>query len=419
MNTLVKKYKKLYPWIAILLSSLFLFYKYTLQVSPSVMTMDLMRYFHVNGVGLGNLAATYFYSYLIVQIFAGPLLDKYSPKLLTMSALACCALGALVFAASTSLTVAELSRLLIGVGGAFATVSYMKMVAVWFKPSQFAFVSGFAATAAMIGALFGEAPLSLLVTHVGWQHSLKYCAFFGLVIVGLFLLLARDKKLPNDAVTQESSQKITAEDVWQVLTSKANWLLAFYSGLAFAPVAVFGGLWGNPFLAEAYHLGRTHAASLVSLVFLGLAFGGPLLGFVSDKLNNRLGVMTYGSLTSLVAVSLIIYVPILPLWLLGTLLFIFGFGTGAFMLGFAAGKDINKISLAATVIAFINTGDAIFGAVTEPLIGKVLDLTWSGKIVNGVHYFTVHDYQYALLLLPVYLIVALGLLWLIKKYVRV
>ena len=68
---------QIYPWIVILLCALFAFYKYVLQVSPSVMTTDYMHQFHVNGAGLGNLAATYFYAYLIAQLFAG-LLDRYS-----------------------------------------------------------------------------------------------------------------------------------------------------------------------------------------------------------------------------------------------------------------------------------------------------------------------------------------------------
>ena len=36
---------------------------------------------------------------------------------------------------------------------AFATVSYMKMTSLWFKPNQFAFVGGLLATAAMLGAV--------------------------------------------------------------------------------------------------------------------------------------------------------------------------------------------------------------------------------------------------------------------------
>ncbi len=77
------------------------------------------------------------------------------------------------------------------------------------------------------------------------------------------------------------------------------------------------------------------------------------------------------------------------------------------MLGFAIGKEINKAALAATVVALINTGDAIFGAISEPLVGKVLDGLWTGQMVNGVPHFSVQHYQIALLLLPIDLIGAL------------
>lgn len=49
-----------YPWVVIALTAAFLFYKYILQVSPSIMTEDLMRVFHIQGTGLGNLAASFF-----------------------------------------------------------------------------------------------------------------------------------------------------------------------------------------------------------------------------------------------------------------------------------------------------------------------------------------------------------------------
>lgn len=49
-----------YPWLVIALASGFLFYKYILQVSPSIMTEDLMRVFQIQGTGLGNLAASFF-----------------------------------------------------------------------------------------------------------------------------------------------------------------------------------------------------------------------------------------------------------------------------------------------------------------------------------------------------------------------
>ena len=337
----------LYPSLVIFLSALFLFYKYLLQVSPSVMTDDLMRAFHVKGAGLGNLAAMYFYSYLIAQIFVGVLLDKYSPRILTSLAIASCAIAAIIFSCAESLWLAELCRLLVGAWAAFATISYMKMASIWFRPNQFAFVGGLLATAAMIGALCGETPLAILVQSIGWRHSLLLCGIIGIAIALLFFFLVRDKK---QAIVS-NSHAITYKDILLILRNRQNWLLALYSGLCFSPVAVFGGLWGNPFLQESYQLTDSKAASLISLLFIGVSIGAPVWGYIADHLGKQFWIMAGGVLIGLFALLTVIYCSFQSTYLLGISLFLFGFGTGSFMLCFSVGKEINNVALAATVVA--------------------------------------------------------------------
>ncbi|MDF2690368.1 MAG: sauU 1 [Gammaproteobacteria bacterium] len=408
-----------YPILIVMLCAAFLFYKYVLQVSPSIMTHQLMREFQVNGVGLGNLAATFFYAYFITQLFVGILLDKYSVRLLSSLAILISGLGACLFADTHSLLLAGLYRAMMGFGAAFATVCYLKTTAVWFKPKQFAFISGLLATAAMLGAVFGEAPLSFVVQSYGWRACLTGCGIAGILLAVLFFVVVRDQSFFGpSAASQQTKHGISLRAVAEVLKSKQNWLLTFYSGLSFTPVAVFGGLWGNPFLQESYTISQTQAASLVSLSFLGLAFGGPILGLISDRLGKRMQIMLLGNLLALAALCLVIYCSALSYWMVGILLFVFGFGVSAFMLAFAVGKESNPIALAATVIALINSGDGILGSFSEPLVGKVLDWQWSGKIVNGVHYFSLKDYQTALSLLPVYLLIAIVLLFFVRDSKR-
>lgn len=414
-QNLRQTFSRYYPWVVISLCAFFLFYKYVLQVSPSVMTQDLMREFGVNGAGLGNLAATYFYAYLATQIFAGVLLDRFSPRYLTTFAILLCAFGSFAFANTQSLLAAEFSRALMGAGTAFATVSYMKMSALWFRSNQVAFVDGLLATAAMTGALCGQVPLTMLVTNSGWRTSLVYCGVFGLVFALLFLLMVKDRKMPIDSKhTEQKDSKLTFSAISSLLKDKKNWLLTFYSGLAFTPIAVLGGLWGNPFFEVAHHLTATQAAYFTSLIFIGLAIGGPLFGYFAGR-GDGVKVMIVGTIIALISLIFAIYVTDMPLWLFGALLFTFGLGTGVFMLSFPLGKAFNPIGLAATVVALINTGDALFGSFTEPLIGKLLDIFWDGTMINGVHHFSVHGFHVALSLLPLYLLAGLACLFGLKK----
>lgn len=398
-----------YPVIVISLAACFLFYKYVLQIFPSIITEQLMKQFNLTGVGLGNLAAMFYYTYMVMQLFVGVLLDKYSPRRFTAAAIFCAAIGLLLFSRAETIYMAGIARALMGAGVAFATVSYMKLVATWFPPKHYAFVGGLLATAAMAGAVFGQVPLAHFVDHFGWRACLLVLGFAGISLALVFYLVVQDA--PKSA-PKRINAPLAFKEILSVFKSKQNWLLTLYSGLAFSPIAVFGGLWGNPFLEQAYNLSKTQAASLVSLVFIGLGIGSPILGILSEKLGSRRKLMLVATLISTVAISIVLYWMALPIAVLSVLLFTFGFGLGAFMLIFAIGKETNPLTLTATVIAMINTSDALFDALTEPFIGKLLDLGWDGKIVNGVHQFPLVSYQQALTVLPLYLLIGSAmLLW--------
>lgn len=398
-----------YPIFVIGLCACFLFYKYVLQIFPSIITNELMQEYHLTGAGLGNLAATFYYSYTLTQLFVGILLDKFSTRWLTSLAIFCCALGVYLFSAASDLATALLSRGLMGAGVAFATVSYMKLAATWFPPKQYAFVAGLLATAAMAGAVFGQAPLAWVINNMGWRQTLGYVGIVGFGLAALFAVFVRDSN--RHLETHHTEQKsFSLSDLFQIFKKKENWILTLYSGLAFSPIAIFGGLWGNPFVEQAYHLSKTQAASLISLVFIGLGLGSPLFGIFSDRLGHRRNTMLIGTSLSFLCIVVILYFNSMPIWILSALLFLFGFGIGSFMIVFTMGKELNNVALTATVIAMINTSDAILDSFTEPFIGKLLDFFWDGKVVNGVHYFSLHSYYFALSLLPIYLGLAILLL---------
>ena len=102
--------KNMYPWIVWLLAASFFYYKYLIQVSPGVMSTELMSAYSLTGAGLGNLAACFFYGYLLMQIPVGILLDKWSPGKITAIAAGFCALGVLLVAHTHALLTAGLSR---------------------------------------------------------------------------------------------------------------------------------------------------------------------------------------------------------------------------------------------------------------------------------------------------------------------
>ena len=411
MKQLIHKVSWFYPWMVWFLGASFFFYKYLVQVSPSVMTHDLMAAFGVHGTGLGHLSACYFYAYLVMQIPVGMLLDKYSPRYLTASAILLCALSTCVFSMTTSLGMACLTRALMGFGAAFAAVSCFKAASLWFAPNRFALISGMYMTAAMLGAVGGQAPLSMLVHDYGWRTALKMIALFGVGLSLVYVLFIRDKPQPR---VVKSSQGPSIK-FYQLMTNRQAWLLSLYSGLAFAPVSVFGGLWGVPFLQQAYALSPAQAALAVSWIFIGFAFGAPLLGWFSDRLKRRKPMMMFGTALALVSLSMVIYRLAPEAAWVGGLLFCFGFGASGFFISFSVIRELFPWRLTATVLGFMNTFDSVCEAISEPFVGAFLDWMWDGRLDQGVHQFSLHGYQMALSLLLAYLLVAGFLLFFIKE----
>lgn len=407
--------KNLYPWIIWTLGAGFFFYKYLVQVSPSVMTDDLMKAFQVHGAGLGHLSAFYFYAYLIMQVPVGILLDKYSPRCLTSLAILICGISTFVFSQAHSLEVACLSRAMMGAGAAFAAVSCFKLATVWFSPARFAFISGLCMTAAMLGAVGGQAPLALLIQYSGWRSGLQIISLIGIGLGFLYFAVVRDKPVQSTMQTPPQPSIHLRRDLFSVLKNKQTWLLSLYSGLAFAPVSVFGGLWGVPFLQTAYNLPANNAAFAVSWIFVGFAIGAPFFGWLSNFIGRRKPVLFLGSTLAIFCISVVLYTQILSVTGLSVLLFLFGFGTSGFFTSFAMIRELFPLFLTATVLGVMNTFDAVCEALFEPLVGAFLDLNWDGTIVSGVHQFSAAAYQIALLMLPVSLAAALFLLFFIKE----
>ena len=411
-----KRSHSIRAWAIWLLAALFMFYKYAVEVAPSVMTGPLMSSFQISGAQLGALAASYFYAYLLLQIPAGFMLDRYGPRKTTTVAIAVCALGSILFSEAETLFAAEAGRFFVGAGAAFAAVNCLKLTANWFPAKRFALMAGLMMSLAMLGAVGGQAPLAKFIDKFEWRLSMRYIGLGG-VILGLFFWLIVKDKAPNHRLEKMFVPgEISAwASLKKILTSSQSWWLSIYSGFAFAPVMIFGGLWGVSFISEAHRLSESIAASQVSLIFIGFAVGAPLFGYLSDRLGKRKDVMVWGTLLALLSISSIIYLPTMSLFLVSILLFIFGFSISCFLLCFTMIREISQPAIAATAIGFMNAFDAIFGAFSDPLAGKILDTQWQGAMEGGARLFSVDAYQIAFLMIPIYLVIALISLLKVKE----
>ncbi len=394
-------------WLICGLGALFYLYEYILQVSPGVMTNPMMRDLGIDARGIGLISAFYFFAYAPMQVPAGLLYDRYGPRALLTFAVLVCSFGAIFFGVAHSVALASLGRFLMGIGSAFAFIGSLLLIAHWFPPKYFALLTGVAQLMSSVGAMVGERPFALMVDAFDWRPSILAIGVVGLMLA---LLIARKVQDTPEGNRTPSKEKIGVGE-WRKLKSiwarPQTWWIALYSFCIWAPIATFAALWGVPYLMTLYQVNDpSEVAGACSMIWLGIAVSSPLIGWWSDRILRRCLPLTLVAFMGIVATLVILFAPKVSLTSMYFWMFVLGFAAGGQALSFGVVKDIHPHEVAGTAIGFNNMAVVAGGAVFQPLVGVLLKMNWEGVTQNGVPVYSLHDYRWALVLMPLCFLVS-------------
>lgn len=394
-----KKNSSFYAFFICCLASLFYVYDYFIQVAPSVMTQQLMRSFSIGAGELGILSSCFYYSYTLMQIPAGLLLDRLGARVLITLAVLCSAVGITLFGVTYNFMTAGFARFIVGLGSSFSFISALFLISRWFPHRHFALAAGLVQLAGCVGSLFGLAPFAMLVNSMGWRHSLILAGLITFSFAFLFWIFIRDGK--RDQLKQVT---LRSGNEWErlklVLRQTQIWWIAGAGFMSWVPVTIIGALWGVPYFMKAYGLTNTEAGKLCSLFWVGLGIGSPLIGWISNQLKNRCIPLAICFVLGLIGSVLILNALSVPISLMGVALILLGMSSSAQSLSFGFIKDIVPPSLFGTASGINNMAAILGGAIAQPLVGYLLNAGWSGLKIQGVPIYSFKDYQVALLFLP-------------------
>lgn len=399
-------------WVVWALAAFFYFYEYLLRVAPSVMVSELMNAFHVDAAILGLLVSFYFYAYAPMQLPVGLLIDRFgAKKLLTFAALVC-GLGSILFGISTRFLEAASGRILLGFGSSFAFVAMVYVCSHWFPKSKRALLVGLANSIGMLGAFCGQGPLGVALHKVNWRVAMILLGITGFLLSFLIYFIIETEK------PKPSQKKITAtlfSGLKTICKCRYTWINAIIALLVYVTTSAIADLWGVPFLQSAYGLSKQTAGFAISMIFLGWLAGGPLIGFVSDKIKKRKSLIVTGIIFTIFSLVPVIYYTNMPLVVLYTLLFAIGFFSASELLNFTLATELNAPHVKGSAIAFTNCVISFGSAIIQPTVGFFLDLRWNGAKENGIHIYSIKDYQIAFMILPIFLCLSLCLCYFLKE----
>jgi predicted MFS family arabinose efflux permease len=392
-------------WAIFLITSSNFFLSQFYRATNAVIADRLLLDLSLDTQGLGTLSAAFFYAFAITQIPISILLDRIGPRLMMTGLSLLGIAGALIFAWADSFAMGLLGRILLGIGMACNLMGTLKLLTAWFKPTTFATLTGIVFSIGTVGNMAATVPLAFLVDIVGWRQAFMAIAGINLLLVLALYLVVRDT--PPVGPTKSAGQMTKTESnafrgLFSLFKERAYWIISLTSFVGYGIYAAFQTLWAGPYLTEVMGLSVMNAGHVILLMNAGAIAGGPVWGWLSDRiLHTRKWVVSGGMVIFiLILLTLAVISSKTTLVILMMLFLSFGFFRSSGALLYVQIKETMPLEMAGTAMTGINFFTMIGPAVFLQGLG-VLMQTLYPQSSRGPEAFTASFTLCALLLLLV------------------
>lgn len=392
------------PWLVCFSASLFFFYEFIQGNMFASIADNIMRDFHVQADKMAYLSSIYYLANVIFLFVAGFVLDRFSTKKTILFAMFLCVMSTFILAYAQSFYLALFCRFITGIGSAFCFLGPIRIASRWFPPKRMAMITGAIVTMAMTGGMLAQYPLTKLVAQIGWRDALMQVGWLGTAML-IFMSLSIIEK------TKEVSQKVSHKI--SVLTAAKKAYLnpqtiraSFYTSLMNMAIAVFGAMMGSLYLVQRLGITKEDAAIVNTMLFLGAIIGGPVVGWCSDKLGLRVLPMKIGGVAALIIILVILYAPV-SLPLMKIMFFLLGFVTASQVISYALVAESSSPLMTATAVSVVSILTQGGYIIYQNLFSILLMKHGEMQMINDVPVYSLADYQFAAIILPLGLILAL------------
>ena len=277
------------------------------RVNLSVSQEALHATFGISAVMFGYLLSAYSWTYALLQLPSGLLLDRFGVRLVGRISTILWSVASFGAAVSTGISGFLAARLLLGVGEAPTFPGNAKAVGYWFPAAERSLATAIFDSAAKFASAIGVPLIGVLLLHFGWRWSFAATGFISLLFFALFYLFYRnpsEDKLLSDAEREfitkggaqpEDREKATTgaplgyllrqRKVCGLALGFASYNYTFYLLLTWLP----------SYLSTAQHVDLLHSVMYTSVPWLfatltDLAVGGWLVDALVKRGKNAVRV---------------------------------------------------------------------------------------------------------------------------------
>jgi predicted MFS family arabinose efflux permease len=247
------------------------------------MLNDIMEQFGISAATFGQFSGVYYIGYAFMHLPIGIMLDRYGPKKIMSICILLTVLGLTPLLFADHWVYPIVGRFLIGLGSSAAILGVFKIIRMTFSEKRFPRMLSLSVTIGLIGAIYGGGPVSYMRDTLGYQSVVQIFAVAGLLLAAITYFLIPEVK--------HTSEKTVLSDIKEVLKNKRVIWSCIFAGLMVGPLEGFADVWGSVFFKQVYGFEKTLAASMPSMIFIGMCFGSPVLSFIADRAGSYLATI--------------------------------------------------------------------------------------------------------------------------------
>lgn len=262
-----------------LILALFYAYQYIFRVIPSIIMPKMQSDFNMSPDDYGTYNSVYYIGYVLIHIPIGVAIDRFGAKLVVSICILLTAVGSLPLIYCDSFFFVMLGRLVVGIGSAAAAIGAFKVVRSMFDDEKFAMMIGFLVTIGVIGAVFGGLPVNILIEGIGYKNTILSLTYVGIILMILSLIFVPGKSIN---IKYDDNANLLKEII-SIVKNKNFIIIGICGGLMIGPLEGFADAWCVKFFEIVYNFSDKAASSVPSFIFLGLAMGCPIIGYIVGK----------------------------------------------------------------------------------------------------------------------------------------
>jgi MFS transporter, ACS family, hexuronate transporter len=240
--------------------------------------------FHLTKEGFGRILASFRYSYGLVQIFGGFLVDAQGPGIVFPLASGLWSLSGLLTGFAGTIGLLTVSRVLLGVGEAFNWPCALKITSALLSPEDRPLANGIFNSGSAIGALLAPVIVTVITIYFSWRAAFVFTGAAGAVWVVVWVWYVRGDR--DQLKGRPFPAKTMIAATLRIVSHRMFWAL-LVAAIIINGVSYYFADWVPLYLKLSHGFSFAVGNILSIFVYAGASIGNLLVGVLVRWLASR------------------------------------------------------------------------------------------------------------------------------------